>query len=113
VAGLLRSLDYAAHAALLELTAERPDDLPVLEPYAFDWEAHARAAFLDGYRAGLGDCAVAPPEAEGFMRLLELFTLEKAVYELRYELDHRPAWLGIPVRGLMRLLGEAAVPDAD
>lgn len=77
VAGMLRSFSYAAH------TGNRPD-----------WEAPARAAFLAGYGA--------PPPA--LAPLLRFFEIEKAVYELRYELDHRPAWAQIPLAGLNRLL---------
>jgi len=108
VAGMLRSFEYAAYAALLEVTEERPDDLPTLEPYALDWETRAQAAFTEGYRDSVAGTEAAPADAADHARLLELFTLEKVIYELQYELDNRPRWLGIPLRGLARLLAADA-----
>jgi len=100
VAGMLRSFDYAMHAALFAFTSERPDARGAIEPAAREWQAQAAAAFLDGY----DDVA----RAEGFVGarsemdgLLELFMLEKAVYELKYEVDNRPDWVGIPLAGLL------------
>jgi predicted trehalose synthase len=68
-----------------------------------DWEQRARAGFLDGYM-GTVDHALLPPGEEAVTRLLAIFELEKAVYELRYELDNRPDWVSIPVAGILRLL---------
>jgi predicted trehalose synthase len=67
------------------------------------WEDRARAEFLDGYFEYV-EPSIVPPGGEGRDRLLEVFELEKAVYELRYELNHRPDWVGIPVAGIARLL---------
>jgi maltose alpha-D-glucosyltransferase / alpha-amylase len=107
VAGMLRSFEYAAAAALLRATAERPADLAVLEPLARSWAAETRAAFMEAYRAAtegaplFGQGAPAPA-------LLDLFTIEKALYELVYEIDHRPDWARIPLRGLLDLVAAAA-----
>jgi len=97
VAGMLRSFAYAASAASLLRAAEVPDD----------WEAKARAQFLDGY-FGAVDPSLLPPGAAAAERLLAVFELEKAVYELRYELDNRPEWVRIPVAGILRLIEQPA-----
>ena len=93
VAGMLRSFSYAASAAGRLRDAEVPDR----------WEESARDAFLEGYFAGVDD-ALLPPGRQATRQLLAVFELEKAVYELRYELNNRPDWIGIPVAGIQRLL---------
>jgi trehalose synthase-fused probable maltokinase len=97
VAGMLRSFAYAASAAALERGADPPAG----------WEERARDAFLDGYLSEVDPALI--PSAGGLERLLAVFELEKAVYELRYELDNRPGWVRIPVAGILRLLEEAPV----
>ncbi|HEX4324688.1 MAG TPA: phosphotransferase [Gaiellaceae bacterium] len=97
VAGMLRSFAYAATAA--ELT--RGADVPV------DWEERARERFLESYLETV-DPTLLPPGDAAVERLLAVFELEKAVYELRYELDNRPDWVGIPVAGIERLMHQAA-----
>jgi maltose alpha-D-glucosyltransferase / alpha-amylase len=96
VAGMLRSLDYAVHAALA------PASAPAGEP----WVRRASAAFLDGYLGELGrfPARLVPASRSTLARALAVFELDKALYEVRYELDHRPAWVAIPLRGLTRLL---------
>jgi trehalose synthase-fused probable maltokinase len=96
VAGMLRSLAYAATAA--ELT--RGADIA-------DWEERARERFLETYLDTV-DTALLPAGDAAIERLLAVFELEKAVYELRYELDNRPDWVGIPVAGIERLMQQAA-----
>ena len=104
VVGMLRSFDYAAHAALRQATADGTCDRSVLSPYLDDWQRQARAAFWDGYLATAGDSSGYPDDPDQARVLLELFTLEKACYELRYELDNRPDWVEIPLGGLRDLL---------
>jgi trehalose synthase-fused probable maltokinase len=94
VAGMLRSFAYAASAT----TLIRGVDPPVA------WEARARAEFLDGYRTTVDPHLV--PSSASMDKLLRVFELEKAVYELRYELNNRPDWVKIPVAGIVRLLEE-------
>ncbi len=101
VAGMLRSFDYAAHAAVARLTIERPGDRAAIEPLAREWARAAGGRFLAAWR----EAAPATPW-EGAAALLELFTLEKVLYEVRYELDHRPDWVAVPLRGLLDLCGE-------
>jgi len=92
VAGMLRSFAYAASAAELQRGVEPPAD----------WEQRARAEFLAGYRSTVDQSLV--PAGSAMDKLLAVFELEKAVYELRYELNNRPDWVKIPVAGILRLL---------
>jgi len=97
VAGMLRSFAYAASAADRQRGEPAPDG----------WETHAREAFLAGYHETI-DSGLLPPGQEAEHKLLSVFELEKAVYELRYELNNRPDWVGIPVAGIVRLLEDDA-----
>ena len=71
-----------------------------------EWEERARWRFLDSYLAAV-DPALLPAGDAAIERLLAVFELEKAVYELRYELDNRPEWVGISVAGIERLMNTA------
>jgi maltose alpha-D-glucosyltransferase/alpha-amylase len=104
VAGMLRSFDYAIRSAVMNLGAERAEQLETLEPWVRLWEEQTRKAFLEGYAEGARGAASYPEDEENARALVELFTLEKALYEIRYELDNRPDWVGIPVRGILDLL---------
>jgi trehalose synthase-fused probable maltokinase len=95
VAGMLRSFAYVASAAGIQRGVTVPDD----------WEDRARRAFLDAYVETV-DPSLLPPSDEATQKLLAMFELEKAVYELRYELNNRPDWVGIPAAGIARLLEE-------
>lgn len=106
VAGMLRSFNYAGHAALTFATNDRPADLPSLEPFVRDWEQRTVEAFLSGYTEALADCPVYPADPANARALIDLFLLEKAFYELRYELDNRPDWVKVPLNGLAELLLE-------
>jgi maltokinase len=94
VAGMLRSFAYAASAAEVEQAIVPPED----------WEERARSEFLAGYVPVAEPSGLLPPGEDALRRLLAVFELEKAVYELRYELDNRPDWVRIPVAGISRLL---------
>jgi trehalose synthase-fused probable maltokinase len=94
VAGMLRSFAYAHTAAEVLRGSEAPSD----------WEARAREEFLEGYRDTIDQSLV--PSGASMDKLLRVFELEKAVYELRYELNNRPDWVRIPVAGIVRMLEE-------
>jgi maltose alpha-D-glucosyltransferase/alpha-amylase len=104
VAGMVRSFDYAAWAAVMHLAADQPALMETLLPHAVAWRDLATAAFLDAYRQGIEGSAGWPREAGAGRRLLDLLILEKALYEIAYEAAMRPAWLPIPVRGAMAIL---------
>jgi len=106
VAGMLRSFSYAAHAALGSYLARRPQDADTLEPWARLWSKCASAAFLAGYRAVAAGAAFLPADNPTFARLLDAFLVDKAFYELGYELNHRPTWARIPLLGLLALIRE-------
>jgi trehalose synthase-fused probable maltokinase len=93
VAGMLRSFSYATAGSRLLRDHEAPEG----------WEQRARERFLEGYHAAV-DRNLLPPGQQATEQLLSVFELEKAVYELRYELNNRPDWVSIPVAGILRLL---------
>jgi maltokinase len=97
VAGMVRSFAYVASASEILHGRRAPDG----------WEERVRAAFLDGYFEHV-DNRLLPPGQDATDRLISVFELAKAVYELRYELNNRPKWVGIPVAGIARLLEETA-----
>ena len=105
VAGMLRSFDYARAVALDKALATRPDAREMLAAAFDSWYRASVAAFLEGYRNGLSGSLVWPEEDGAAQRLIALFQIEKALYEVRYEANNRPSWISIPVRGLLRLLG--------
>jgi trehalose synthase-fused probable maltokinase len=96
VAGMLRSFAYAASGAALLRGASVPEG----------WEQAARERFLDGYMAAV-DQAILPAGASAIQKVLAIFELERALYELSYELNNRPDWVAIPVACISRLLGLA------
>ena len=93
VAGMLRSFAYAASASVIQRGVEAPEG----------WEDECRSEFLAGYLADI-EPALLPSGEQAIARLLMIFELEKAVYELRYELGNRPDWVSIPVAGIVRML---------
>jgi maltose alpha-D-glucosyltransferase/alpha-amylase len=105
VAGMLRSVSYARWSALRSV-AHSKDDLARLAPLAAAWEAEARATFLRAYDESARSAGLYPSLA-AVRDLLGLFELEKAFYELRYEMANRPAWVRIPLLGILALAGEA------
>ncbi|MEJ2455141.1 MAG: maltose alpha-D-glucosyltransferase [Candidatus Thiodiazotropha sp.] len=104
VAGMLRSFDYAAAVALGRCTEERPEYREQLMPYLNEWIRFSAESFLSGYREGIADCPSWPGDPHQARQLIGLFLMEKALYELRYELSHRPDWVGIPLAGLLQML---------
>jgi trehalose synthase-fused probable maltokinase len=97
VAGMLRSFAYAVSAVEILRGTPAPDG----------WEDRARDEFLTGYLETV-DATLLPVGESAVERLLTVFELEKAVYELRYELNNRPDWIHIPVAGILRMLETAA-----
>jgi trehalose synthase-fused probable maltokinase len=93
VAGMLRSFAYAASASVIQRGVEPPEG----------WEEECRSEFLAGYLGEI-EPALLPYGEQAIGRLLMIFELEKAVYELRYELANRPDWVSIPVAGILRML---------
>ncbi|HXU20876.1 MAG TPA: putative maltokinase, partial [Verrucomicrobiae bacterium] len=103
VAGMLRSFSYAAYATLINYTARRPQDLATLQPWARFWERSVAAEFLRAYRQAAQGADFLPADESDFQNLLDAFLLDKALYEVLYELNSRPAWVRIPLMGIMSL----------
>jgi maltose alpha-D-glucosyltransferase/alpha-amylase len=104
VAGMLRSFDYARALALQRTQTRSPEVSSRIEAAFNAWRDESCAAFLEGYRQGIGDAASVPSEETDRRRAIDLFQIEKALYELRYEADNRPLWLSVPAQGLVRLV---------
>ncbi|MBC8022832.1 MAG: maltose alpha-D-glucosyltransferase [Burkholderiales bacterium] len=102
VAGMLRSFSYAAHAAALRREAGVPNAEASAQALA-QWERDATHHFLEGYSKSAAGLACVPSQEKSRRALLDLFLVEKALYELRYEAANRPDWIAIPLRGLMEL----------
>lgn len=104
LAGMIRSFHYAAHAALRTVPAGDPNvsNPPGLGPWVEQWYQTARTAFLRGYRTTAGQAAFSPRSQDEFILLLDVHMLDKAVYELTYELNNRPDWVGLPLTGLLQ-----------
>jgi maltose alpha-D-glucosyltransferase / alpha-amylase len=103
VAGMIRSFGYASWSALLTFTSRRPEGLDQLEPWARLWERATSAAFLRAYLGTPEADAWLPGEPTVRRALLRAFLLDKALYELLYELNSRPAWVRIPLEGVLAL----------
>ena len=99
VAGMMRSFSYAAASV---------DPAQALSPAATTWQREASAAFLESYNRTIAQLPELVPQGEHNALLLRAFLIEKACYELLYELNNRPTWVPIPLHGLLTLLGENA-----
>ena len=106
VAGMLRSFSYAAQALLKRDQSASETDVAVVQA----WEVAAREVFLEGYRsvATPGQARFLPAAWADTIRILRVYEIDKALYELRYELRNRPEWLSIPLQGIRRLVRERA-----
>jgi maltose alpha-D-glucosyltransferase / alpha-amylase len=114
VAGMLRSFHYAAYTGLFTQVVQggkRADRhaFAALEPWACWWWQEVSTVFLDTYLATVGQAAILPATWEERQVLLNVFLLEKAFYELVYELNNRPDWVKIPLQGIRQLVGATRV----
>jgi maltose alpha-D-glucosyltransferase / alpha-amylase len=107
VAGLIRSIDYSATAALERAIRSAPDEHGRIAHALDGWRKRSVAAFVDVYRETLSDARLWPRSVEDADRLLDFFLLEKAFYEIEYELAHRPDWLRVPLTGTLRILSRS------
>jgi maltose alpha-D-glucosyltransferase/alpha-amylase len=118
VAGMIRSFDYAAIAAVRQISETRPAAAR-LAALADAWRQRAVDGFRAAYRKGMRGCPAYPASKLQAKALVDFFTLEKAIYEVSYELANRPEWVAIPLNGIMRVLtklggdgdGNAASPQ--
>ncbi|PYK12130.1 MAG: maltose alpha-D-glucosyltransferase [Verrucomicrobia bacterium] len=103
VAGMMRSFQYAAYSALWQ-PAMRKEDVPFLERWADLWYRHIGSVFLQSYLETTGSAVFIPQNSEDLQIMIEAYLLDKAVYEIGYELNNRPGWVVIPVRGIKHIL---------
>ncbi|CAN5518411.1 maltose alpha-D-glucosyltransferase [soil metagenome] len=103
VAGMMRSFQYAAYSTLWQ-PSTRPEDIPFLERWADVWYRQMSGVFLQSYLKTAADAPFLPPGKDDLQVLLEAYLLDKAVYEIGYELNSRPDWVVIPIRGIKHIL---------
>jgi len=106
VAGMMRSFQYAAYSALWQ-PAMRKEDVPFLERWADLWYRQMSSVFLQSYLNTTTGAIFIPKTSEDLQIMLEAYLLDKAVYEIGYELNHRPTWVVIPIRGIKDILKSA------
>ena len=104
VAGMLRSFSYAGYSALLARCQPDDDRWAELETWTLAWETLARERFLVGYLTASHEGRFLPAERASIGALLDFFELDKALYEVDYEVDNRPDWLRIPLQGIRRVI---------
>ncbi len=107
VAGLIRSIDYSATAALDRALQSAPDEHGKIARALDNWRERSVATVVAAYRESLADPRLWPRDPQDADRLLDFFLLEKALYEIEYELAHRPDWLHVPVLGTWRILSRS------
>lgn len=109
IAGMVRSFHYASLTALSRYKAVRKELKANLEPFANLWYRHVSNIYLKAYLNEMQKQSInlVPKNKEEFMTLLETYILNKALYEVGYELQNRPDWVSIPVKGLQMLLKES------
>jgi len=104
VAGMLRSFSYAAYAGLFAHVSTRSATIAEMEPWARIWQTSASASFLKGYFGTVDGAPFIPTEPSQRDLLLQLFMLDKALYELNYELNNRPDWVRIPLTAILGIV---------
>jgi maltose alpha-D-glucosyltransferase / alpha-amylase len=107
VAGMIRSFHYAAYGGLFLDNQIRDEDISKLIPYAEQWYHYMSGFFMKAYLETVKGSAFIPKSKEDMNTLMTTFLLEKAIYELNYELNNRPNWVIIPLRGIKSLIGSS------
>ncbi len=104
IAGMIRSFHYAAHAPLFQLKTVRPEDIALLQPWIEPWYYCVSGLFTGAYIEVAESRAFMPREHIERRILMQTYLLEKAVYELSYEMNNRPDWIIIPLKGIISTL---------
>ncbi|HZK50055.1 MAG TPA: hypothetical protein VFD47_00635 [Actinomycetota bacterium] len=104
MAGMLRSFSYATYSALYERAEPDSDRWNQLEPWAATFEELARDYFLQAYLRTSHEADLLPQDRDDLQALLDFFELDKALYEVNYEIGHRPEWVRIPLRGIIDVI---------
>lgn len=104
IAGMIRSFHYATYHILLKQSSVRSEDVALLEPWTAVWHCTVGGIFLNAYLRAAGDASFLPQDRSQLEAMLRIFLLEKAVYELGYEINNRPDWVMIPLRGMRQIM---------
>ena len=104
---MIRSFHYAAYSAVrrqLTLAPRPEDDLPILQHWAQYWYVWVSVVFLTSYLEVVKQAHLLPEELQQLRILLDAYLLEKAIYEVGYELNNRPDWVKVPLQGILQLM---------
>jgi len=104
VAGMLRSFSYAA-ATKLNSDEFRPEDAAFLRAWAAFWNLWVSVSYLKGYFSAVRGALFMPKSRAEVSLMLDIYLLEKAAYELGYELNNRPDWVSVPLEGILEIIG--------
>jgi maltose alpha-D-glucosyltransferase / alpha-amylase len=104
VAGMIRSFHYPTYSFLFTSNTISPEDRLTLRPWADLWYTYVSGVFLKSYLATVGAAPFIPKEDDELELMLNAYLMEKAIYEVGYELNNRPGWVVIPVHGIKYLL---------
>ncbi|GGB87250.1 maltose alpha-D-glucosyltransferase [Dyadobacter sediminis] len=107
VAGMLRSFHYAAYGSLYLDNQVRTEDIEKLIPYVEQWYHYMSGIFMKSYLETVKDSPIIPQKKEDLAILLQTFLLQKAIYELNYEVNNRPTWVMVPLRGIKSIMKKA------
>jgi maltose alpha-D-glucosyltransferase / alpha-amylase len=106
VAGMLRSFNYAVRMAIAREDRAAATSSAPIEAWAAAWEREIRQIFLDAYTEAVAGSRLVPEDPAAMRRALAVFELDKAIYELGYELNNRPDWIWVPVEGIRNILAD-------
>jgi len=106
VAGMIRSFHYAAYGSLFLNNSLHKEDIKKLVPYVEQWQRYMSGLYLQSYLHTVKDSMLVPKEKEDMQTMLQTYILEKAIYELNYELNNRPEWVIIPLRGIKAIMDQ-------
>jgi len=104
VAGMIRSFHYAAYGSLFLDNQIRPEDIEQLLPHVEQWYHYMSGFFMKSYLETVNGSSFVPKQAEDLEIMLQTFLMQKAVYELNYELNNRPDWVIVPLRGIKSIV---------
>lgn len=104
VAGMIRSYHYAAYASLFLDHDLSESEVQTLMPFAEQWYHYMSGFFIKNYQLEVAGSHFIPTDEQDLKMMLETYLLEKAIYELNYELNNRPSWVVIPIRGITSIL---------
>jgi maltose alpha-D-glucosyltransferase / alpha-amylase len=110
IAGMLRSFHYAAYSTLLFQKSVRDDDIALLELASDFWCSKVSSVFIASYFETVGKAEFLPKTSKELVSLLQSYLLDKAIYELGYELNNRPDWVLVPLKGIKQVLNNFKIP---